>query len=59
MRAHLDSRWGTVFCWGGLVVGKGLSWGGVLTLVVASALGWILLPQCWGVGGVLEEGLGC
>lgn len=29
-----------------------------LSLVEASALDWILMPQCWGVGGVCEDELG-
>lgn len=59
MKAHPGIMSGTVSCLGGLVVGKWLLWGRALSLLVASALGWILLPQCWGGEGVLEEGLGC
>lgn len=59
MKTHLGSMWCTGTCCGGLIVGKWLLWDGVLSLVVASALSWILQPQCWGGEGVLAEGRGC
>ena len=58
MKAHLGSMWGTVSCWGGLVVGEWLLWGRVLSLLVAKCPGLDLAASVLGRGGSPGRGAG-